>query len=78
MQQLIIAMDLGTRELVTVTTEDTLQTALDRITDSGVSQVPVLVPGERGTLAGTLTESAINNAYNSAIVKHEIMSDSSK
>tara|TARA_Y100001954_G_scaffold239619_1_gene316780 strand:+ start:10089 stop:11864 length:1776 start_codon:yes stop_codon:yes gene_type:complete len=78
LQQLIIAMDLGTRELVTVTTEDTLQTALDRITDSGVSQVPVLVPGERGTLAGTLTESAINNAYNSAIVKHEIMSDSSK
>lgn len=76
LQQLIIAMDLGTRDLVTVTTEDTLQTALGRITDSGVSQVPVLVPGERGTLAGTLTESAINSAYNSAIVKHEIMSDS--
>lgn len=76
LQQLVIAMDLGTRDLVTVTTDDTLQTALDRITESGVSQVPVLVPGERQTLAGTLTESAINNAYNSAIVKHEIMSDS--
>ena len=69
---LIIAHDIATRDLVTVTTDDTLQEALDKITDRGVSQVPVLSSGKKGLLVGTLTESAINAAYNSAIVKAEI------
>jgi len=69
---LIIAHDLATRDLVTVTMDDTLQEALDKITDRGVSQVPVLTSGKEQKLAGTLTESAINGAYNSAIVKAEI------
>ncbi len=72
---LIIANDIATRDLVTVTTEDTLQDALDRITERGVSQVPVLTSGLRGKLSGTLTESGINAAYNSAIVKDEILKD---
>ncbi|BDQ35661.1 transport integral membrane protein [Pseudodesulfovibrio nedwellii] len=70
--ELIIAHDLATRDLVTVTTDDTLQEALDKITDRGVSQVPVLTSGREQRLAGTLTESAINGAYNSAIVKAEL------
>nr|WP_321514541.1 chloride channel protein [uncultured Pseudodesulfovibrio sp.] len=69
---LIIAHDLATRDLVTVTTDDTLQEALDKITDRGVSQVPVLTSGKEKKLVGTLTESAINAAYNSAIVKAEL------
>lgn len=71
---LIIAHDLATRDLVTVTTDDTLQVALDMITERGVSQVPVLTSGIEGKLAGTLTESAINSAYNSALVKEELRS----
>ncbi len=71
---LIIANDIATRNLVTVTTDDTLQGALDKITDRGVSQLPVVTTG-KGQLAGTLTESAINAAYNSAIVKDEILKD---
>ena len=71
---MLIAHDLATRDLVTVTTDDTLQAALDKITDRGVSQVPVLSSGQ-GKLVGTLTESAINAAYNSAIVRHEIIHD---
>nr|WP_321256405.1 chloride channel protein [uncultured Pseudodesulfovibrio sp.] len=70
--ELVIAHDLATRDLVTVTTDDTLQEALDKITDRGVSQVPVLTSGREQKLAGTLTESAINGAYNSAIVKAEL------
>lgn len=69
---LIIAADIATRDLVTVTTEDTVQDALDKLTERGVSQVPVLASGVRGKLSGTLTESGINAAYNSAIVKDEI------
>lgn len=75
LDQLLIAHDLATRDLVTVSTDDTLQGALDKMTDRGVSQVPVLGSGH-GKLVGTLTESAINAAYNSAIVRHEIAEDS--
>ena len=70
---LIIANDIATRDLVTVTTDDTLQEALDKITDRGVSQLPVLTSGRDHALVGTLTESAINAAYNSAIIKDEIL-----
>ncbi|CCH48028.1 chloride channel protein [Pseudodesulfovibrio piezophilus] len=70
---LIIAHDLATRELVTVTMDDTLQEALDQITDKGVSQLPVLTSKMRPQLAGTLTESAINAAYNSALVRDELL-----
>ena len=73
--QLIIANDISTRDLVTVSTNDTLQSALDKITDRGVSQLPVLIPGKERKLVGTLTESAINSAYNSALVKDEILSE---
>ncbi|NDV17868.1 CBS domain-containing protein [Pseudodesulfovibrio sp. JC047] len=69
---LIIAHDIATRDLVTVTMDDTVQEALDKITDRGVSQVPVLISGRDRQLAGTLTEHAINAAYNSAIVKEEL------
>lgn len=73
--ELIIANDISTRDLVTVALDDTLQAALDKITDRGVSQLPVLTSKLERKLAGTLTESAINTAYNSAIVKDEILKD---
>ena len=73
--ELVIANDISTRDLVTVSLNDTLQEALDKITDRGVSQLPVLTSKLERKLAGTLTESAINTAYNSAIVKDEILKD---
>lgn len=73
LHDLIIADDIATTDLVTVTMNDTLQEALDKITDRGVSQVPVLASEHNGQLAGTLTEMAINAAYNSAVVKDEIL-----
>jgi CIC family chloride channel protein len=75
LQQLIIADDLATHDPVTVTMDDTVQTALTKITDKGVSQLPVLRSEGSRTLVGTLTESAIASAYNSAAVRDE-MSDS--
>ncbi len=71
--ELIIAYDLATRDLVVVSADDTLQDAQERITRSGVSQLPVLSSGKKPILVGTLTESAINSAYNSAVIKDEII-----
>ncbi len=73
--ELVIANDLATRDLVTITMHDTLQDALDKITERGVSQLPVITSGVDGKLAGTLTESGINAAYNSALVKDEMLKD---
>ena len=72
LDNLLIAQDLATLDPVTVTTDDTLQDALDKMTGRGVSQVPVVSSGPESRLVGTLTESAVNAAYNSAIVRHEI------
>lgn len=73
---LVIAHDLATRDLVTVRTSDTLQDALDKITRRGVSQLPVLQSGRGNKLVGTLTESDINTAYNSALIRDEIIKGS--
>ncbi|WP_147821938.1 chloride channel protein [Salidesulfovibrio onnuriiensis] len=70
--QLVIAKDLATTSLETVTGSDTLQTALDRMTDKGVSQLPVLKSESSSRLIGTLTEHALNTAYNQQLLRKEI------
>jgi len=67
--QLIIAKDIATQNLVTVTPEDTLQEALDRMTSQGVNQLPVVTNGK---LLGTLPECNITAAYSQALVRREI------
>jgi len=74
--ELVIAEDIATRDLVTVRSDDTLQDALDKITRRGVSQLPVLQSGLGSKLVGTLTESDINAAYNSALIRDEIIKGS--
>lgn len=76
LKDLVIAHDIATHDLVTVRTDDTLQHALDKITLRGVSQLPVLQSGQGQRLEGTLTESDINAAYNSALIKDEIIKGS--
>ncbi len=70
--QLIIAKDLATTRLETVIMNDTLQEALDRMTDKGVSQLPVLESETSRRLAGTLTEHDLNTAYNQQLLRKEI------
>lgn len=70
--QLVIARDLATTQLATVTMNDTLQDALSKLTDRGVSQLPVLESDKSDKLAGTLTEHALNTAYNQALLRKEI------
>ncbi len=67
--QLIIAKDIATQDLVTVTPEDTLQEALDKMTSQGVNQLPVVTNGK---LLGTLPECNITAAYSQALVRREI------
>lgn len=75
LMDLLVAADIATRKLVTVSMNDTVQEALDKLTERGVSQVPVLISGQDRKLAGSLTESDINAAYNSAVVKDELQGE---
>lgn len=69
LQHLVIADDLASKNLVTVTPEDTLQTALERMSSKGVSQLPVL---EGKKIVGTIPEHAIIATYTQELVKREI------
>lgn len=69
LQLLVIAKDLCTRNLITVSPDDSLQTALEKMTSKGINQLPVV---SNGKLLGTLPESEITAAYTREMVKREI------
>ena len=72
---LIIARDIATKKLVTVTPQNTLQDAMQRFAERGVSQLPVVRSGAAQFLEGTLTERAAAAAYDRAVRTQEIEQD---
>ncbi|MFK4766067.1 chloride channel protein [Desulfobaculum sp. SPO524] len=69
---LVIARDVATSHVVTVTPDDTIKTALRLMSSQGVSQLPVVQPGNGNTLLGTLRQKDVLHAYNKAIIRREI------
>lgn len=67
--QLVVAKDMATSNLVTISPEDSLQTALEQMTDKGVNQLPVV---QNGSLLGTLPECNITAAYTQALIRRQI------
>ncbi len=66
---LVIAKDMATKNPITVTPEDSLQTALEKMTSKGINQLPVVADGK---LIGTLPENEITSAYTREMVRREI------
>lgn len=75
---LIIARDIATKKVVTVTTEDNLYRALERITHKDFSIMPVVSPEDQLKLEGVLTRRDIIGAYDKAIIKKSLFSGSRK
>lgn len=69
---LIIAKDIASSQLVTVIPDETLQAAMEKMTNKGVSQLPVTQSTAARKLIGTLTDRAATAAYNQALVRMEI------
>ena len=69
---LIIARDIATKPVVTVTTEDNLFLALERITRKDFSIMPVVSPQDRLKLEGVLTRRDIIGAYDKAVIKKSL------
>jgi CIC family chloride channel protein len=60
---LVLAADLATRPVLSVTPQDDLLTALKRMTDLNVDEIPVVEPGDPSRLIGLLHRREVVAAY---------------
>ncbi len=64
---LVLADDLATRPVLTVTPEDTLHTALRRMTELNIDEIPVVEPDDTTRLIGLLSRRELTSAYTAMI-----------
>ncbi len=71
-KDLVIAQDLATTEVVTVSLDDNLFEALEKITFKDFSILPVVSPDDPSELVGVLTRRDIIGAYDKAVIKKSL------
>jgi chloride channel protein, CIC family len=64
---LVVADDLATRPVLTVTVDDDLHTALRRMTELNIDEIPVVESDDPTRLVGLLSRRALTSAYTSLI-----------
>jgi CIC family chloride channel protein len=69
--QLVNARDIMTTNLVTVTPEDDLNTALRRFTSLNIDELPVVANGEPSKLVGMLRRKDVIAKYNEELIRHK-------
>ncbi len=72
LKELVVAKDLATPEVVTVSLDDNLYNALEKITLKDFSILPVVSPDNPSQLFGVLTRRDIIGAYSKAEIKKSI------
>jgi CIC family chloride channel protein len=75
LKDLVVAKDIATRDVVTVSVEDNLYNAMEKITSKDFSILPVVSPSTQSQLLGVLTRRDIIGAYNKAVIKKSIVHD---
>ena len=71
LEQIVVAKDLATPHVTTVTPRDTLKDALAKLAYRSVEQLPVVDSRNPKKLVGILTRRDILTAYNKAIFRYE-------
>ena len=69
---IIVAKDLATLEIITVSTDDNLYDAFEKITQKDFSVLPVVSPDNTSRLMGILTRRDIVGAYDKAVIKKSL------
>ena len=69
---LIIAKDVATTDLATVSPDDTIQHALQVMSERGISQLPVVTQHNGKKIIATLREKDVIAAYDNAVIRREI------
>ncbi len=73
LEHLVVAKDLATARVVTVSSEDNLYTALEKISRKDFSTLPVVSPQDPGRLIGVVTRRDIIGAYEKAVLKKSLL-----
>lgn len=68
----IVAKDLATLDIITVSTDDSLYDAFEKISLKDFSVLPVVAPGNTSRLIGILTRRDIVGAYDKAVIKKSL------
>ena len=69
LRHLVVAKDLATPDVMTVSSDDDLYTALDKISRKGFATLPVVSPHEADRLVGIVSRRDIIGAYERAVLK---------
>ncbi|MBW2409053.1 MAG: chloride channel protein, partial [Deltaproteobacteria bacterium] len=69
---LVVAKDLATPDVVTVSSEDNLYTALEKISRKDFSTLPVVSPNDPQKLVGIVTRRDIIGTYEKAVLKKSL------
>ncbi len=70
LEQLVVAKDLATGQVITVYPDDSLYTAFEKIAARDFSILPVVSRENPGRLLGIVTRRDMIGAYNSAVIKN--------
>ena len=74
LKDLVVAGDIASSPVMSVTTEDNLHHAMELFTRRDFSIIPVVDPADRCRLAGVLTRRDIIGAYDKAVIKQSVLS----
>jgi CIC family chloride channel protein len=69
LQDLVVVKDLATQDAVTVSVDDNIYTALEKISSKDFSILPVVAPDDHSQLLGVLTRKDILDAYDRTVIK---------
>jgi CIC family chloride channel protein len=72
LQDLVVVKDLATQDVVTVSVNDNIYNALEKITSKDFSILPVVASDDHSQLLGVLTRKDILDAYDRAVIKKSI------
>jgi len=73
LKDLVVAKDLATPDVVTVSSNDNLYTALERISLRDFSTLPVVSPDDPAQLFGIVTRRDIIGAYEKVVIKKSLL-----
>ena len=72
LKDLVVARDLASTDLVTVSMEDNLWTALEKISAKDFAVLPVVSAQDHNKLEGVISRRDIIGAYNKAVLKKSL------
>ena len=73
LKDLVLVKEIATQDVVTVSVDDNLNNALEKITLKDLSILPVVSPDNPSQLLGVLTRKDILDAYNTVVTKKSLI-----